>query len=118
MSGLKNNKNRFKKIKSMKTAIMSIPTCAASIVLIALNDHRIKCEYVGIDQAERILMRLRYEEAQEKRIEELTLYMNQSEKLLLEIKDTIKAVIQKANDKVTRQNPSESIDKEISNNIS
>jgi hypothetical protein len=95
----RSNKVHQLKNEPMKTAIISIPTCAASVVLKSLHEHNVRCEYVGIDQVGRILMQVTYETVKETLIEELILYMSESEQTVSEIKEIMQAAIQKKREK-------------------
>lgn len=72
-----------------KKTIISIPECAAKFVLKSLQENNIRCEYLGIDQAGKILMQSTHEEEQEELIGDLNGYMEKSEKLLSEINEAI-----------------------------
>lgn len=88
----------------MKTAIISIPTCAAAEVLKSLHQHRIKCKYLGIDQAGKILMQSTYKQDQETLMEELILYMKEREQLHSEISEIMQTTIQKKSEKSIIEN--------------
>jgi hypothetical protein len=67
-----------------KQKIMSIPSCASDYVLKALQENKIKCEYLGIDQASKILMQITHEDEQDELCVELSNYSQETEKLLNE----------------------------------
>ena len=68
-----------------KQKIISIPSCASEYVLKALQENNIKCEYLGIDQARKILMQITYQDEQEELYGELSNYTEEAENLLNEI---------------------------------
>lgn len=68
-----------------KTAIISIPQCAASHVLTSLQDNNMKCNYLGVDQGGKILMEVTYETAQEDLIGQLNKHIIKSEGIMTEI---------------------------------
>lgn len=83
-------KNENLKTKNMekKTSIIGIPQCVASHTLKCLNENNISCQYEGVDQAGRLLMRLNYLSDQDGYLKELISEMEEDEKsftTLLEI---------------------------------
>ncbi len=82
------NKTEQEKKSMNKTTILAIPQCVASYTLKSLQENSINCEYVGLEEAGRILFQLEYGADQGKIIKELTNEMNECEKsinLLLSI---------------------------------
>lgn len=77
-----------------KKTIISIPQCAATFVLKSLQENSIRCEYLGIDQAGKILMQANYEDEQEELIGDLNDYMEKSEMCLNEINQAIKTLME------------------------
>lgn len=63
-----------------KTSIIGIPQCVASHTLKCLNENNISCQYEGVDQAGRLLMRLNYLSVQDKYLQELIADMEEDEK--------------------------------------
>ncbi len=63
-----------------KTSIIGIPQCVASYTLKCLNENNISCQYEGVDQAGRLLMRLNYLSSQDGYLQELVNEMEEDEK--------------------------------------
>ena len=63
-----------------RTSIIGIPQCVASHSLKCLNEKNITCQYEGVDQAGRILMRLNYLSDQDGYLQELINEMEEDEK--------------------------------------
>jgi (p)ppGpp synthase/HD superfamily hydrolase len=76
-----------------KQKIISIPSCASEYVLKTLQENNIKCEYLGIDQAQKILMQISYQDEQEKLYRELNTHIEEADKLLNEFKRTFMTVL-------------------------
>lgn len=71
-----------------KTSIIGIPQCVASHTLKCLNENNITCQYEGVDQTGRILMKLNYLSDQDGFLQELITDMEEDEKsfsMLLQI---------------------------------
>lgn len=89
------NKCKHVKTKKMNTTIISIPPCSASTVLKTLHSNNINCQYMGIDQSGRILMEITFANENSSLIQELTTYMEESEKTLQEITKSVNEIIGK-----------------------
>jgi len=63
-----------------KTSIIGIPQCVASHTLKSLNEKNITCQYEGVDQTGRILMKLNYLSDQDGYLQELITDMEEDEK--------------------------------------
>ncbi len=63
-----------------RTSIIGIPQCVASHTLKCLNQNNISCQYEGLDQAGRLLMRLNYLSDQDGYLQELITEMEEDEK--------------------------------------
>jgi hypothetical protein len=63
-----------------RTSIIGIPQCVASHTLKSLNDNNISCQYEGVDQAGRLLMKLNYVSNQDGYLQELISEMEEDEK--------------------------------------
>lgn len=85
----------------MKTLI-SIPGNTATSVLKSLHLNRIACNYVGLDQAGRLIMEINYEPAQEELIKDLNEYMKHSEELLLAITASVNEALDKQRQELFR----------------
>ncbi|HXB41689.1 MAG TPA: hypothetical protein VNZ49_14205 [Bacteroidia bacterium] len=100
-------KTKIHVLKTVKdtstTSIISIPPCAASGILKSLNENKISCDYMGLDQSGRILMQIRYEANHDELIKELNTYMEQFEELLHEVTKAVKETIQKRNDEINKE---------------
>lgn len=71
-----------------KTSIIGIPQCVASHTLKSLNENNITCQYEGVDQTGRILMKLNYLSDQDSYLHDLITDMEEDEKsfsMLLQI---------------------------------
>lgn len=62
------------------TSIIGIPQCVASHTLKCLNENNISCQYEGVDQAGRLLMKLNYLSDQDGYLKELIAEMEEDEK--------------------------------------
>lgn len=80
----------------MKTSIMSIPQCAASHTLKSLSDNNINCLYMGVDQSGRILMQITFEQSKNEFIEELTSGMQEYERAINLIIQTVNTALEEA----------------------
>ncbi len=65
-----------------KTSIITIPQYMATFTLKGLYRNNISCQYEGIDQTGRILIRLNYLSDQDRYLRELFAEMEEGEKLL------------------------------------
>lgn len=63
-----------------RTSIIGIPQCVASHTLECLGKNNITCQYEGLDQAGRLLMRLNYLSDQDGYLKELISEMEEDEK--------------------------------------
>lgn len=63
-----------------RTSIIGIPQCVASHTLKCLNENNISCQYEGVDQAGRLLMKLNYASNQDGYLQELISEMEEDEK--------------------------------------
>lgn len=63
-----------------RTSIIGIPQCVASHTLKCLNENNISCQYEGVDQAGRLLMKLNYVSNQDGYLQELISEMEEDEK--------------------------------------
>jgi len=63
-----------------RTSIIGIPQCVASHTLKCLNEKNISCQYEGVDQAGRLLMKLNYFSDQDGYLKELIADMEEDEK--------------------------------------
>ncbi|MBA3705505.1 MAG: hypothetical protein H0W84_06270 [Bacteroidetes bacterium] len=71
-----------------RTSIIGIPQCVASHTLKCLNENNISCQYEGVDQAGRLLMKLNYLSDQDKYLQKVIADMEEDEKsftLLLQV---------------------------------
>lgn len=89
------NNCKHVKTKKMNTTIISIPPCSASTVLQTLRNNNINCQYMGIDQSGRILMEITFANENISLIQELTIYMEETEKTLLTITKSVNEIIGK-----------------------
>lgn len=75
-----------------KTTIISIPQCVASHTLKSLTDNNITCQYEGVDQSGRIVMKINYLSDQHGFLRKLNKDMEEGEEsinFLLEISGLI-----------------------------
>lgn len=63
-----------------KTSIIGIPQCVVSHTLKCLNENNISCQYEGVNQAGRLLMKLNYLSDQDGYLQELIDEMEEDEK--------------------------------------
>lgn len=72
--------NTKKRNMEKRTSIIGIPQCVASHALKSLNKNNISCQYEGVDQAGRLLMRLNYLSSQDGYLQELVNEMEEDDK--------------------------------------
>lgn len=71
-----------------RTATISIPQCVAADTLKKMEDNKITCQYEGVDQSGRIVMKINYSSDQDGYLKKLIREMDEGDKsitLLLEI---------------------------------
>lgn len=87
----------------MRKRIISIDSAAATRVLKKLQVNGISCIYLGIDQADKILMEITYNEEQERIIQQVTEYMKEIEKCLQEINSAFQNLLKKKQDELDQE---------------
>ena len=72
--------NTKKRNMEKRTSIIGIPQCVASHTLKCLSENNISCQYEGVDQSGRLLMRLNYLSDQDGYLKELINEMEEDDK--------------------------------------
>lgn len=87
----------------MRKRIVSIDSAAATVVLKKFQANSIPCIYLGMDQANKILMEITYKEEQEGTIQQMTEYMKEVEKFLQEINSAFQDYFKKKQDELDQE---------------
>lgn len=78
-----------------RSGFLSIPTCAASAVLKSFHTNNVTCQYRGLDQSGHLLMEIGYVADQQKLIDQLCKYMENSERFIQGVTQECEKILEK-----------------------